>query len=140
MSARSVCCFTAAPAPGNITDPTHSSAAATPHPTSPPTHAQLLQFHIVPSGAVKSSQLRNGQRVGTALAGAPAHKIEIKRNGKVEVYPGGQDDNAGDVLVADIMAGRSVVHIIDEVLIPPSLRRSGRKGGDRKDDDWEDDD
>lgn len=94
-----------------------------PHPTSPPTYAQVLQFHIVPSGAVKSTQLKNGQEVKTALTGAAPLKISIKGS-EVEVMPSGQRDNSAEVVTADVMAGKSVVHVIDEVLIPPSLRRT----------------
>lgn len=82
----------------------------------------MLQFHIVPSAAVKSTQLKNGQEVKTALAGAAPLKISVKGS-KVEVMPTGQGDNAADVVAADVMAGKAVVHVIDEVLIPPSLRR-----------------
>jgi uncharacterized surface protein with fasciclin (FAS1) repeats len=100
-----------------------------PHRTSP-LLAQVLQFHIVPTAAVKSSQLKNGQEVKTALAGAAPLKVKVK-GGKVEVMPSGQKDNTADVVTADVMAGKAVVHVIDEVLIPPSLLRKAPAAGSK---------
>jgi uncharacterized surface protein with fasciclin (FAS1) repeats len=47
-------------------------------------------------------------------------------NGKVEIeVPDAGDDDDGDdadVVQADIVVGDAVIHIVDEVLIPASLR------------------
>lgn len=84
----------------------------------------VLEYHIVPSAAVRSTQLKNGQEVPTALKGAAPLKISIK-DGKVSVVPGANTRDAVNVVTADVVAGKSVIHVIDDVLIPPSLRKSG---------------
>jgi uncharacterized surface protein with fasciclin (FAS1) repeats len=93
-------------------------------PTLPPTgwHPQVLQYHIIPSAALKAKQLRNGQQLTTALAGAAPLVVDLE-DGKVDIYAGGNEDHSADVKVADIEAGKAIVHIIDDVLIPPSMRR-----------------
>jgi uncharacterized surface protein with fasciclin (FAS1) repeats len=87
--------------------------------------AQLLQYHIVPSGALRAAQLQKDQQLTTALAGAAPLKVDID-DGKVEIgvsNVGGDDDNDdADVVQADIAVGGAVIHVIDEVLIPSSLR------------------
>jgi uncharacterized surface protein with fasciclin (FAS1) repeats len=84
----------------------------------------VLEYHIIPSAAVKSTQLKDGQEIPTALGGAPPLKVNIK-DGKVSVVPGSNGKDAVNVVAADIMAGKSVIHVVDDVLIPPSLRKSG---------------
>jgi uncharacterized surface protein with fasciclin (FAS1) repeats len=46
-------------------------------------------------------------------------------DGKVSVVPGSNTMDAVNVVAADVMAGKSVIHVVDDVLIPPSLRKSG---------------
>eukprot|EP00882_Tetradesmus_deserticola_P001175 GHRQ01001271.1.p1 GENE.GHRQ01001271.1~~GHRQ01001271.1.p1 ORF type:complete len:191 (+),score=69.53 GHRQ01001271.1:135-707(+) len=92
---------------------------------------QLLQYHIVPSGALRAAQLRKGQQLTTALAGAPPLKVEID-DGKVEIKASsgrrGDDGSDADVKQANIMAGNAIIHVVDEVLIPASLRPAVRSG------------
>uniref|UniRef100_A0A383WE16 FAS1 domain-containing protein n=1 Tax=Tetradesmus obliquus TaxID=3088 RepID=A0A383WE16_TETOB len=88
---------------------------------------QLLQYHIVPSGALRAAQLQDGQQLTTALAGAAPLKVDIEdEKVEIEVPDAGNDDDGDDADVeqADITVGNSVIHIVDEVLIPASLRGS----------------
>jgi uncharacterized surface protein with fasciclin (FAS1) repeats len=73
---------------------------------------QVLSYHVVPSAAVLSSQLTNGQKIETALANETV-TVTIA-DGKVKI-------NDANVVTPDIKAGGSVIHVIDAVLLPPSL-------------------
>lgn len=107
-------------------------------PAVPLTHPlQLLQYHIVPSAALRASQLRDDQQLTTALAGATPLRVDLD-DGRVEIK-GRTDDNDADVVAADIVAGNAIVHVIDEVLIPPSLLRNTGRRDDDNDDDNDDD-
>lgn len=85
----------------------------------------VLQYHIVPGVAAQSKDLKNGQEVKTALAGAKP--LSVKLDGKkVEILADGNKGQreSADVKVADVVAGKAVIHVIDEVLIPASLRKN----------------
>jgi uncharacterized surface protein with fasciclin (FAS1) repeats len=82
---------------------------------------QLLQYHIVPSGALRAAQLQDEQQLTTALAGAAPLKVDLE-DGDVEIEPMGDSDSDADVVQADIVVRDTVIHIVDEVLIPASLR------------------
>lgn len=73
---------------------------------------QVLTYHVVPSAAVLSTQLTNGQVIPTALADATV-TVTIA-DGKVKI-------NDANVVTADIKAGGSVIHVIDAVLLPADL-------------------
>jgi hypothetical protein len=95
---------------------------------------QILQYHVVPSAALKASQLQDDQQLTTALAGAPPLKVDIQ-DGKVKIIvqgvsneEGGEDDS--DVVQADIAVCNTVIHIVDEVLIPASLRTAASGGAE----------
>ncbi|KAF6262785.1 fasciclin domain protein [Scenedesmus sp. NREL 46B-D3] len=86
---------------------------------------QLLQYHIIPSAALRAGQLRDGQQLTTALSAAPPHKVDIE-DGEVEIKIRGVGDDDGDdadVVQANILAGNSVIHVVDEVMIPSRLRQ-----------------
>jgi uncharacterized surface protein with fasciclin (FAS1) repeats len=85
------------------------------------TLVKVLSYHVIPSGAVASSALKNGQMVPTALAGATPLKVSIA-NGKVEFIGA---TNTAQVVSADIMAGKSIVHVIDDVLLPAGVGKAG---------------
>lgn len=70
--------------------------------------AEILTYHVVP-GELTSSELSNGQMLETVQGGS----LEVKiANGNVTV-------NGAKVANPDVEASNGVVHVIDEVLIPP---------------------
>lgn len=77
---------------------------------------QVLSYHVVPSGAVRSSQFVSGQSVNTALAGA---SITVTRLSSGALRIKGGSGCAAKVVASNIRAGRSVIHVIDSVLLPP---------------------
>lgn len=84
----------------------------------------------MPSGTLRAAQLQDGKTLTTALNGAPPLRVD-RDDGELEIESrGGWGDDDGveaDVVRADIAVGNSVIHVVDEVLIPASLRaaRSG---------------
>lgn len=84
---------------------------------------QLLSYHVVPSNALRAAQLTNGQQLTTALAGAAPLRVDIGDDGveiKVSDVTNDDDNDGADVVTADILAGGSVIHIIDEVSDMPT--------------------
>lgn len=76
---------------------------------------RILSFHVIPSGAVPSSGLTSGQTFPTALAGAPALTVTV---GDTVTFAG--PTNTVTVVAPDIIAGASVIHVVDGVLVPPA--------------------
>jgi len=72
--------------------------------------AAILKYHVV-SGAVMSTDLSDGQTAKTVQG----EKVVIKTEGGVSV-------NGAAVTAADVSASNGVVHIIDEVILPPSMQ------------------
>lgn len=72
---------------------------------------QLLKYHVV-SGSVTSSQLESGE-VET-LVGQPL-LVQIGNNGTVSV-------NNATVTQADIQASNGVIHVVDQVILPPQVQ------------------
>lgn len=68
----------------------------------------ILEYHIVPQ-VIPSSAIKGPAYKTTLLAGADLKVNRVK--GKVKV-------NSATVIQADVPAGKSVVHVIDEVLLP----------------------
>jgi hypothetical protein len=77
---------------------------------------QVLSYHVIPSGAVLSTQLMDGMNASTLLTGADPLTVRLN-NGSVTFV--GAVNNA-TVKTADIKAGASVIHVIDDVLLPES--------------------
>jgi hypothetical protein len=75
---------------------------------------QVLSYHIIPSAAVNKSQLNDCDAVPTALPGTKPLTVRVRHN-KVD-FEGATND--ARVQHADIKAGSSVVHIVDDVLLP----------------------
>jgi hypothetical protein len=75
---------------------------------------QVLSYHVIPSAAVLSSQLSDGQTVTTALADSTPLTVSLTNGSVTFVGPA----NNATVKVADIRAGASVIHVIDDVLLP----------------------
>lgn len=72
--------------------------------------ASILKYHVV-AGKVKSSDLSNGQKAATVQG----EKVGVSiKNGKVKI-----DD--AQVVMADVEAKNGIVHVIDKVILPPSM-------------------
>jgi len=83
---------------------------------------QLLQYHVIPAGAFTSAQLKPGQKRATALKGAAPLTVQLDDDGQLEFA--GVGDSV-EIKQANIKAGKAIVHIVDDVLIPPSLSKFG---------------
>ena len=70
----------------------------------------LLEYHVVP-GATLSNQFSNGDVTTVGV-----EKITVSTVGGVTL------NGSASVTTADVPASNGVVHIIDEVLIPPSIQ------------------
>jgi uncharacterized surface protein with fasciclin (FAS1) repeats len=103
--------------PYTVFAPTNDAFAALPagtvdHLLKPENKAQLvsvLTYHVVP-GIVKSTDLSDGQMATTVQGSDIA--VKINKNGVMI--------NQAKVTTADIMASNGVVHVIDQVILPPS--------------------
>lgn len=103
---------------------------------------QLLQHHIIPSAALSAAQLVPGQTLTTALAGAAPLKVKeddddieivttlgsaVAKHVKLYEDDSGDDDDddehesEAEIKAADIQAGQTIIHSVDELLIPASL-------------------
>lgn len=71
---------------------------------------RILTYHVVPDSLL-SNNLRSGQ-LGTVEGSAV--RVKVSRNGGVQV------DNA-NVVSADVRASNGVIHIIDQVILPPNI-------------------
>jgi len=72
----------------------------------------LLQYHVVTSGAVLSTQLTAGNVVT-----ANTESIAVTTMGGISL------NGSANVLTADVKATNGVVHIINQVLVPASIGR-----------------
>lgn len=70
----------------------------------------ILEYHVV-SGTTLSTQLTNGNV--TTVGG---ESISVSTSGGVKL------NGSANVSTADVTASNGVVHVIDQVLIPPSIR------------------
>ena len=77
-----------------------------------PVLKSLLQYHVITSGAVLSTQLTAGN-----VATANMENIAITTSGGILL------NGSAKVLTADVNASNGVVHIIDQVLVPASIGR-----------------
>jgi uncharacterized surface protein with fasciclin (FAS1) repeats len=78
---------------------------------------QALSYHIIPGAALTSSELKmkSGQKLQTLLPNSTVNFALLDVNfadGNIYV-----DD--GRVVTPDIKAGRSIIHIINQVMSPP---------------------
>ncbi|HHP7242211.1 MAG TPA: fasciclin domain-containing protein [Cyclobacteriaceae bacterium] len=69
----------------------------------------VLTYHVV-SGKVKSTDLKNGMKAETVQG----EKISVDLSSGAKI-------NDANVAKADIMASNGVVHVIDKVILPPSM-------------------
>lgn len=90
---------------------------------------KVLQYHVIPAGAVLSSELKDNQTFTTALAGAAPLTVRVKsKEGKTYVKFIGAT-NWAKVVTADVKAGNSVVHIVNDVLLPAGVGIAGDAEG-----------
>ncbi|KAL4426354.1 hypothetical protein ABPG77_004648 [Micractinium sp. CCAP 211/92] len=75
--------------------------------------ADVLSYHISPDGALEASDLENNQEVSTLLEGQDL-TIGLENGTVLIKTTSGQE---AKVVKADLDAGRSVVHLVDEVLL-----------------------
>eukprot|EP00878_Enallax_costatus_P018259 GHUV01019215.1.p1 GENE.GHUV01019215.1~~GHUV01019215.1.p1 ORF type:complete len:242 (+),score=83.05 GHUV01019215.1:70-726(+) len=74
----------------------------------------ILSYHTVPGKALAAADLKDGQELTTASQ----HKLTVHVD-KVKGTTIAGDSDAGSVVAADIRAGKAIIHVIDEVLLPP---------------------
>ncbi len=71
----------------------------------------ILTYHVV-AGKVMASDLSNGQKAGTVQG----ENVDVAiSGGKVKI-------SGANVIAADVLAKNGVVHVIDKVILPPSMR------------------
>ncbi len=70
----------------------------------------VLTYHVV-SGTVKSGDLKDKMKASTVQG----EEISVDLSSGVKI-------NAANVAAADIMASNGVVHVIDQVILPPSMQ------------------
>jgi hypothetical protein len=88
-----------------------------------------LQYHVIPAGAVLSSQLKDNQTFATALSDVAPLRVRVKaKNGKTYVKFVGAT-NWAKVVTPDVRAGNSVVHIVKDVLLPAGVGIAGDAEG-----------
>lgn len=71
---------------------------------------EVLEYHVIASAAVRSNQLTNGP-VETVLG----EDITVSLTGGVKL------NGTVNVVAADVEATNGVVHVVDAVLVPPSI-------------------
>ncbi|WIA13144.1 hypothetical protein OEZ85_006738 [Tetradesmus obliquus] len=74
----------------------------------------ILSYHTVPGPALTAGQLKDGQQLTTVSQ----HTLTVHVD-KVEGTSIAGASDTGKVVAADIKAGKTVIHVIDEVLLPP---------------------
>jgi len=82
----------------------------------------VLTYHVA-SGSTMSTDLSDGMQVPT-VEGSDA-KVMIK-NGKAMI-------EGAEVVMADVKASNGVVHVIDAVILPPSMTGSAQSGDSEED-------
>ncbi|PIQ49987.1 MAG: Nex18 symbiotically induced protein [Cytophagales bacterium CG12_big_fil_rev_8_21_14_0_65_40_12] len=71
----------------------------------------ILTYHVV-AGQVMSTDLSNGQEAATVQG----EKV------KVSIYGGKVKISGANVIAADVKASNGVVHVIDAVILPPTMK------------------
>merc|ERR1712238_230588 len=78
-----------------------------------PILSDILLYHVA-SGKTLSSSLSNNQRISTLLGGRAQLMVDTSRNNGVRI-------NESNVITADVLASNGVIHVIDQVLVPPRV-------------------
>ncbi|MCG2588063.1 fasciclin domain-containing protein [Rhodohalobacter sulfatireducens] len=74
--------------------------------------AEILQFHVISGAAISSGSLAATQDVETLLG----EEILVQANGGVTV------NGSANVITADVEASNGIIHAIDSILLPQSIR------------------
>jgi uncharacterized surface protein with fasciclin (FAS1) repeats len=77
--------------------------------------AAVLQYHVVLGVAAKAKDLKDKQKLPTALPGTSLTVDLASQKGKVVIVGA---TNKAVVVKADIGAGKAVMHLIDAALFP----------------------
>jgi uncharacterized surface protein with fasciclin (FAS1) repeats len=83
----------------------------------------VLKYHVVPGAALRASALSNDQRLVTLLGPNVTVRLAVSGGGvnqTTTVRIIGVSSTA-TVVQADVVACRSIVHVIDTVLLPQPL-------------------
>eukprot|EP00879_Flechtneria_rotunda_P001860 GHRR01002031.1.p1 GENE.GHRR01002031.1~~GHRR01002031.1.p1 ORF type:complete len:233 (+),score=76.21 GHRR01002031.1:89-787(+) len=91
--------------------------------------ATVLSYHVISGGAYTSSQLiaSEGRNFATLLASARPLTIELDedKGGVLREVPRivfqGETNNAKTTSAVDIVAGKSVIHVVNDVLLPAGI-------------------
>ena len=78
---------------------------------------EILAYHVI-SGTVRSSQFTNGQSVQPLFT---VDDFTVNTTGGVTIDTDGDGTADATVVQADVDASNGIVHVIDAVLLPPSL-------------------
>jgi len=81
--------------------------------------AKLLTYHVLAS-KVLSSAITNGESVATVEGQKLCFEVN-SRTKAVGIYACGTSNHAATVIQANVLASNGVVHIIDQVLVPPGF-------------------
>ena len=79
---------------------------------------KLLTYHVLAS-KVLAAAITNGESVAT-VEGQQVCFL-VLHTGSVNVFPCGSTARPSRVTTADVLASNGVVHVIDEVLVPPGF-------------------
>lgn len=77
-----------------------------------PVLRSVLQYHVVTSGTVLSSQLTDGN-----VATSNSENIAVTTTGGIRL------NGSSQVITPDVSSTNGVVHVIDKVLVPPTIAR-----------------
>lgn len=75
----------------------------------------LLSYHTIQGKAVAAADLKDGQQLTTVSQ----HKLTVKVDKVAGAMIQGEGGDTAKVLAADIRAGKTIIHVIDSVLVPP---------------------
>lgn len=84
---------------------------------------RLLSYHVIPEPLL-STNLTSGQNLTTLLG----ENVTVSLEGSNVTFISNVSEVEGAVIVPDIRAGQSVVHVIDAVLIPGEMTVSSGEG------------
>jgi uncharacterized surface protein with fasciclin (FAS1) repeats len=78
------------------------------------TLTNILSYHVVNGKALAIADLKDGQQLTTVSKQEITAKVDKVAGTSIQ---GG--DETAQVLAGDVRAGKSIVHIVDAVLLPP---------------------